>query len=311
MPALLLLLAAAVSAGSARAPVRARTSGTIAPVPQLRLGSPASAASPRAVLPATLALPPAAAATAARGRPEVPALPAAALAAEPPERPASAAAARQDAQAAPGRAPAEAPTARAQLEGASRSAERGAELGLKFDGGLARPDAAPVPAQPAPGLVGRVKWLLSPPVIPLRFKLENPRSYYHGTSFDALERIVEAGGRMRTPSFFSEDGGFSYSYAKSKARGSKTPGVVLEFVREDLAPGLVVDRLAIEPGPGESTRGIPMFMKSTREIDLSRMTEASKDSLLAWARAQRDAHPGDAAWERRVRKLEAALRPAR
>jgi hypothetical protein len=140
------------------------------------------------------------------------------------------------------------------------------------------------------------------------FNDESRKHYYHGLSIGTLEKAVDSGGLAAGLTFVSDEAGHPYGYARTSARRTGTPGVVLQFdqaaIEPLIKPGHFNPRA---PAPGEKWEEVPHWYQAEKPIPLSAQTELSKKTVLNWLAEQRDAHPEDASWDARVAKFEAAF----
>jgi hypothetical protein len=174
--------------------------------------------------------------------------------------------------------------------------------------------AAPAPLSEQPSLVRRT-WdrlvrYVNPPVVEPPRGADAPPSYYHGTSWSDLIAIVRSGGALKAGvTYLSDSGGVSWSYARSRARGTGSKGVLLQFPKEAVegkaGPGMGANpKIVLSGAPPTFDRrgGIPpmvFYYNARQDIPLSRLTPASKESLRREAAAADD--PGF------LRQLERAL----
>lgn len=154
-------------------------------------------------------------------------------------------------------------------------------------------------------------WIWPPVIDPLYTNMRDDGFLYHGTSFERLDQIVRSGGTMATQtSYFSSEAGFSFGYARSSARKTGTPGFVLQFPWTSLDGRIERGHYTPVYAPG---RGMPavlaFFGVATEPIPLSAQTEESKQTILRWIAAQRDANPGDASWGALLAKFVEVLQP--
>ncbi|MCX5795348.1 MAG: hypothetical protein NTY77_07645 [Elusimicrobia bacterium] len=216
-----------------------------------------------------------------------------------------------------------APEQKAQEEqpGQSGGEEGSAKAAALFDGSLSKPAAAadlpevsalPAPQTPKAGLLKRFAARLWPKVVEPRFDAGAP-GYYHGTSFENLKGIVESGGGMKqTLSYYADEASFPRGYARSMARKTGSPGFVLQFPKAALEDKLVLGHYQPVPvsdrGPINLPKDYPKYFMAVKDVPLSDMTEGSKQTVLGWLAAQRDAYPEDPAWPVLVSRFEAALK---
>jgi hypothetical protein len=134
------------------------------------------------------------------------------------------------------------------------------------------------------------------------------KHYYHGLSLATLEKAVDSGGLAATLTYVSDEAGYPYGYARTSARKTGTPGVVLQFepskIETLIVPGHYNPRA---PGPHEKWEDVPHWFMAEKTIPLSAQTELSKRTVLEYLAAQRDAHPSDKSWDARIAKFEKAF----
>jgi hypothetical protein len=177
--------------------------------------------------------------------------------------------------------------------------------------------AAPIPLDAGPsGPLARVRavlttaknWLLPPGTIPGPDSSRD-NAYYHGTSLAHLEAAASNGAKLDAhTTYVSNEAGFPYGYARTAARKTGTPGVVLEFSKPAIQASLVRGHWS----PSASMdRGKPQqlaqFSMAVSDLPLTALTPASKAAVLAHYAYERDTHPGDAAAQAKLESVAAAV----
>src|SRR6185312_11515499 len=117
--------------------------------------------------------------------------------------------------------------------------------------------------------------------------------YFHGTSLGVLERVAASGGGLAAKTtYVSDEPGFPYGYARTSARRTGTPGVVLRFsgdaVRADLVRGHWSPVVQVAK---EMPRQLAQFFMATSDLPLTALTPASKAAVLKHYADERDREP--------------------
>lgn len=184
--------------------------------------------------------------------------------------------------------------------------------GMLGGGNVGSPPPAGWLARIKEALLRLANWISPPIVRPLYNDTRTGDILYHGTSFEMLRRIVRSGGMMtEAKSYFASDAGFSYGYARSSARKTTTPGFVLQFPDAALDGHLKLGHF--RPMASDDHRPpeiLASYYVATEPIPLSAQTEESKQTILRWIAAQRDANPQDVSWSALLAEFTAALQPA-
>jgi len=147
-----------------------------------------------------------------------------------------------------------------------------------------------------------------------RFQLLDQGYLYHGTTLDDLIAIVASGGKMAPDvSQFSARARDSVEYAAERRRRlgrEDNPEVLLQFRFEDLN-ALVSGEQFRAALAVSMDRGLPpmhaAYVAATKPVPLSLMTPQSKETLLAWLRAQAGRRPDEPKWAALLPRFEAAL----
>lgn len=180
-----------------------------------------------------------------------------------------------------------------------------------------RTTAAPVPLDAGPaGPLARVRalmaqaknWLLPPGTIPGPDSSRD-EAYYHGTSLAHLETAAAGGGTLDAlTTYVSNEAGFPHGYARTAARKTGTPGVVLEFSKPAIHDVLVPGHWS-PSAPTDRGRPTPLaqFSVAVADLPLTALTPASKAAVVAHYAFERDAHPGDAAAQAKLESVAAAV----
>ena len=155
-------------------------------------------------------------------------------------------------------------------------------------------------------LAGR--WL-APPVIEPGFRLDESGYEHHGMSAATLASIAAGDGALKKHTYFSDEGGFSWSYAGGAARYDRSIGVVLRFPRGAIDEHLVTGHY--QPTIGGDKMGpikqLATYRMSIAPLPLALQDEKAKSSVLGWLERMRVAQPGNPAWPRLLAAFETAF----
>jgi hypothetical protein len=163
--------------------------------------------------------------------------------------------------------------------------------------------AAPAAVETAPTGLARVRaaidraknWVF-PSVIPGPDN-DAGGDYFHGTSLAVLEQVAASGGNFAArKTYVSNEPGFPFGYARTSARRTGTPGVILRFsrdaVRDSVVPGHWSPVYAPDRGRPQQ---LAQFFMASADLPLSALTPASKAAVIAHYAAERDRNPTPAA----------------
>lgn len=221
-----------------------------------------------------------------------PALPASAV----PQLPASAVATQGREPVAPAAALA------AQAPAALAPAERKAE---------AQAPAAPAleakPLSRFASLVTRARDWLFPPELDGSYSEKAGAAFFHGTSLKHIEEAAEAGGALTAQrTYVSNKPGYPHGFARTAARKTASPGVVLQFAAKDLEGKLVQGHYS---PVAHQDRGKPVELErwymAVEDLPLSALSADSKRAVLDYFALQRDLGRPDA--QAKLEKIARAL----
>ncbi|HVE14921.1 MAG TPA: hypothetical protein VNI01_16120, partial [Elusimicrobiota bacterium] len=207
---------------------------------------------------------------------------------------------------------------------ASLLARLHASLSLDFAAGRpADAEAAPAPrrAWPIRALAALGRWWSKrrasvDEVVPWSFPLVDNGYYYHGTTLEDLTAIVRSGGLM-TPevSQFSMRARDSIEYGSTRRRrqvasGQPTPLALLQFRYDDVSGYMSGKSFQAGVDAALAMGMFPIhaaYVAAEKPVPLSRMTEASKDSLLSYLALRRSLEPENTRWAALLPEFEKAL----
>lgn len=185
--------------------------------------------------------------------------------------------------------------------------------------------ASGVPVLSAPSIVTPIRAALArlipkAPVetpmsrVPWTFKLKDSDFYYHGTTLEDLARVVESGGEMAPEvSQYSIRSADSIMYAKGRREKvglPDNPAVLLQFRYDDLSPLVSADAFKGDVLAAAQMSFFSLhsaYAAAVKPVPLSLMTPESKESLLAFLRAQEAERPGEPKWKALREKFERVL----